>query len=213
MALSVKAGRSSVAPVAIGDLPELPIDTSDRAAMTRWYADFRQVLRRLLESAANSAPDSLTSGLMARATYDADADGVVDRAKAVDWAGVGGKPTTYPAASHQHPPSDITGLPAIFDAVESLESQVSGGLATTPSIIGAATVDFGVEQSWAEVSLTIPSITMNDRVAAWVEGNEEAAVLQLSCGVLQKIEGVGIILWAFAPNRASGVFTLSYQIN
>lgn len=213
MALSVKAGRSSVAPVAVGDLPELPADTSDRATMLRWWADTRQVLRRLLESAANSAPDSLTNGLMARATYDADADGIVDRAKAVDWTGVEGKPSTYPAASHQHTPSDIAGLPAIFDAVENLVTQVGDGLTPATSIIGAATVDFGVEQSWAEASLEIPAITMNDRIAVWIEGDEEAAVLQLSCGVLQKIEGVGIILWAFAPNRASGVFTLSYQIN
>lgn len=213
MALSVKAGRSSVAPVAVGDLPELPADTSDRATMLRWWADTRQVLRRLLESAANSAPDSLTNGLMARATYDADADGIVDRAKAVDWTGVEGKPSTYPAASHQHTPSDIAGLPAIFDAVENLVAQVGDGLTPATSIIGAATVDFGVEQSWAEASLEIPAITMNDRIAVWIEDDEEAAVLQLSCGVLQKIEGVGIILWAFAPNRASGVFTLSYQIN
>ena len=213
MPLPSRSSRSSVAPIAIGDLPELPLNITDRAMMVRWYADFRQVLQRLLETAANSAPSSLTNGLMAQAAYDADADGVVDRAKAVDYSGVTGKPATYPAASHQHPPSDVAGLPAIYEAVENLEAQVGEGVAGDASTIGAATVDFGVEQSWAEASLELPAITMNDRISVWIEGDEEAAVLQISCGVLQKIEGVGLILWAFAPNRASGVFTLSYQIN
>lgn len=129
MPLPSRSSRSSVAPIAIGDLPELPLNITDRAMMVRWYADFRQVLCRLLESAANSAPSSLTNGLMAQAAYDADADGVVDRAKAVDYSGVTGKPATYPAASHQHPPSDVAGLPAIYEAVENLEAQVGEGVA------------------------------------------------------------------------------------
>ena len=213
MALAVKASRSSIAPVAIGDLPELPADTSDRAALLRWWTDVRQVLRRLLESAANSAPDSLTNGVMMRSVYDADGNGVVDKADSVNWANVSGKPSTYPPASHSHQPGDVTGLPELIQAVEDLENQITPTTPDAGTSTGSAVVDFGIEQSWAEVTLTIPEIVMNDRVSVWIEGSEEAAVLQISCGLLRKIEGVGITLWAFAPNRASGVFTLNYQIN
>ena len=213
MALTVKAARSSVAPVAIGDLPELPADTSDRASLLRWWMDTRQVLRRLLESAANSAPDSLTNGVMLRSAYDADGDGVVDRAGSVEWANIAGKPASYPAAAHSHQPGDVAGLTEAYQAIEELQAQVGGDAETGASAIQAAVVDFGIEQSWAEVTLAVPSITMADHVEVWIEGSEEAAVLQISCGLLRKIEGVGITLWAFAPTRASGVFTLSYRIN
>ena len=41
-------------------------------------------------------------GDMVRSTYDANLDGIVDRAASVPWTGVTGKPDTYPADPHTH---------------------------------------------------------------------------------------------------------------
>jgi len=52
------------------------------------------------------------SGDMQKATYDTNNDGKVDTAAAADaapWAGITGKPTTFPATAHTHPAGDITG--------------------------------------------------------------------------------------------------------
>jgi hypothetical protein len=52
---------------------------------------------------------------MVRSTYDSNSDGKVnaaDAADAVPWAGVTGKPSTFPPDAHGHAQSDITGLVA-----------------------------------------------------------------------------------------------------
>ena len=41
-------------------------------------------------------------GDMAKAVYDKNGNGVVDKAEAVDWDGIKGKPSTYPPSSHNH---------------------------------------------------------------------------------------------------------------
>ena len=42
------------------------------------------------------------AGKMDKATYDADGDGVVDKAAAVPWDGVTGKPGTFTPVSYTH---------------------------------------------------------------------------------------------------------------
>ena len=52
------------------------------------------------------------SEVMLKTVYDADGDGVVDKAAAVPWDGVTGKPSTFPPSSHTHTPASIGAEPA-----------------------------------------------------------------------------------------------------
>lgn len=57
-------------------------------------------------------------GDMTRAQYDANKNGIVDRAELADsvsWAGVTGKPTTFMPSSHGHSIANITGLQIALD--------------------------------------------------------------------------------------------------
>lgn len=59
-------------------------------------------------------------GDMTRAQYDANKNGIVDRAEVADsvsWAGVTGKPTTFVPSSHEHGIANITGLQIALDGI------------------------------------------------------------------------------------------------
>lgn len=55
---------------------------------------------RMTELVGSRSPE--LAGKMDKATYDADGDGVVDKAAAVPWDGVTGKPGTFAPSAHTH---------------------------------------------------------------------------------------------------------------
>lgn len=55
---------------------------------------------RMTELVGSRSPE--LAGKMDKATYDADGDGVVDKAAAVPWDGVTGKPGTFTPSTHNH---------------------------------------------------------------------------------------------------------------
>ena len=82
-------------------------------------------------------------GDMLKSTYDADNDGKVDAAEVADaapWAGITGKPTSFPPAAHSHAVSDVTGLQAALDAKAPLASPALTGTPTAPTaLLGTTT--------------------------------------------------------------------------
>ncbi len=54
-------------------------------------------------------------GNMSTATYDVNANGVVDLVDAIAWSAVTGKPTSFPPSAHTHIFDDIPGLQAALD--------------------------------------------------------------------------------------------------
>lgn len=72
------------------------------------------------------------SGDMTKAVYDTNEDGVVDKAEAVPWSGVTGKPSTFPPSTHTHTPESIGALDketydadgdGVIDTAASLEGE------------------------------------------------------------------------------------------
>ena len=55
-------------------------------------------------------------GDMTKAVYDKNGNGAVDKAEAVPWTGVTGKPTTFPPTSHTHTKAQITDFPTSLPA-------------------------------------------------------------------------------------------------
>ena len=53
-------------------------------------------------------------GDMTKAIYDTNNSGIVDKAEAVAWDGITGKPPTFPPSTHSHAYADITGKPSTF---------------------------------------------------------------------------------------------------
>ena len=67
------------------------------------------------------------TGDMVKVVYDTDNDGKVDSAEVADsvaWAGVSGKPSTFPPTTHNHPIAEITSLQTALDNKQA--SLVSG---------------------------------------------------------------------------------------
>ena len=69
---------------------------------------------------------------MTKAVYDTNEDGVVDKAEAVPWSGVTGKPSTFPPSTHTHTPESIGALDketydadgdGVIDTAASLEGE------------------------------------------------------------------------------------------
>ncbi|SEP03115.1 Phage tail repeat like [Salinihabitans flavidus] len=76
------------------------------------------------------------AGDMLAATYDTDGDGKVDAAEAADnvpWAGVTGKPASFPPSSHSHSIGQVTGLQAALNARAPLASPSLTGTPTAPT--------------------------------------------------------------------------------
>lgn len=72
------------------------------------------------------------SGDMLKSVYDTNEDGVVDKAEAVPWSGVTGKPSTFPPSTHTHAPENIGALDketydadgdGVIDTAASLEGE------------------------------------------------------------------------------------------
>lgn len=76
------------------------------------------------------------SGDMAKATYDTDDDGVVDAAEAAPWAGITGKPATFPPDAHTHAQSEVTNLVTDLAAKAPLVSPALTGTPTAPTAAG-----------------------------------------------------------------------------
>lgn len=77
-------------------------------------------------------------GDMLAATYDTDADGKVDAAEVADaapWAGITGKPTSFPPSTHSHAISQVTGLQTALDAKAALASPSLTGTPTAPTAV------------------------------------------------------------------------------
>ena len=81
------------------------------------------------------------AGDMLKSVYDADSDGVVDKAESVSWAGVTGKPATFAPSSHTHTKSQITDMPASMPA--------NGGNADT--VDGKHAADFRLQANAGEI--------------------------------------------------------------
>ena len=66
------------------------------------------------------------SGDMTKAVYDTNEDGVVDKAEAVPWSGVTGKPSTFPPSTHTHTKNQITDFPASLKNPNALTISLNG---------------------------------------------------------------------------------------
>ena len=66
------------------------------------------------------------SGDMLKSVYDPDEDGVVDKAAAVAWSGVTGKPSAYTPAAHTHTKSQITDFPSALKNPAALTISLDG---------------------------------------------------------------------------------------
>lgn len=64
--------------------------------------------------------------LVGSRTYDADGDGVVDKAAAVPWDGVTGKPDTFTPSTHKHTKSEITDFPVSLKNPAALAISLNG---------------------------------------------------------------------------------------
>lgn len=87
------------------------------------------------------------SGDMLKDTYDLNDNGIVDLAENVPWAGVTGKPSTFPPASHTHVEADITNL--LHNAV-----QLQGrDIATTAPAEGEVLGWDSVAEEWTPLAV------------------------------------------------------------
>lgn len=66
------------------------------------------------------------NGDMTKAVYDTNEDGVVDKAEAVPWSGVTGKPSTFPPSTHKHTKSEITDFPVSLKNPAALAISLNG---------------------------------------------------------------------------------------
>lgn len=66
------------------------------------------------------------NGDMTKAVYDANGDGVVDKAETVPWSGVTGKPNTFPPSTHKHTKSEITDFPVSLKNPAALAISLNG---------------------------------------------------------------------------------------
>ena len=66
------------------------------------------------------------NGDMTKAVYDANGDGVVDKAEIVPWSGVTGKPNTFPPSTHKHTKSEITDFPVSLKNPAALAISLNG---------------------------------------------------------------------------------------
>ena len=87
------------------------------------------------------------AGDMLKSVYDADNDGVVDKAESVSWAGVTGKPATFAPSSHNHTKSQITDMPASLPA--------NGGNADT--VDGKHASEFATAAQGAKADAAVPA--------------------------------------------------------
>lgn len=76
-----------------------PVDF-DNAAGPVTILSGGEVEVRMTELLGTRSPE--LTGKMDKATYDADGDGVVDKAAAVPWDGITGKPSTFTPSAHNH---------------------------------------------------------------------------------------------------------------
>lgn len=79
------------------------------------------------------------SGDMNKSVYDTDNDGVVDAAEAAPWAGITGKPATFPPDAHTHPQSEVTNLVTDLAAIN---SSLSGKASTSHTHTSSDVTDF-----------------------------------------------------------------------
>lgn len=79
---------------------------------------------RMTELIGSRSPE--LAGKMDKATYDADGDGVVDKAAAVPWDGITGKPNTFPPSTHKHTKSEITDFPVSLKNPAALAISLNG---------------------------------------------------------------------------------------
>ena len=79
---------------------------------------------RMTELVGTRSPE--LTGKMDKATYDADGDGVVDKAAAVPWDGITGKPNTFPPSTHKHTKSEITDFPVSLKNPAALAISLNG---------------------------------------------------------------------------------------
>ena len=79
---------------------------------------------RMTELIGSRSPEIVAK--MDKATYDADGDGVVDKAAAVPWDGVTGKPDTFTPSTHKHTKSEITDFPVSLKNPAALAISLNG---------------------------------------------------------------------------------------
>lgn len=79
-------------------------------------------------------PAGAGSGDMSKSAYDPDGDGKVTAAVSADqvpWAGVSGRPTTFPPSAHAHGISEVNGLDAALAAKQPLDTDLTAIAALT----------------------------------------------------------------------------------
>ena len=82
-------------------------------------------------------------GDMTKAVYDKNGNGAVDKAEAVPWTGVTGKPTTFPPTSHTHTKAQITDFPTSLPANGGNADTVDGLHASSFTRVHSGSVNFG----------------------------------------------------------------------
>lgn len=76
--------------------------TVSQAEFDAWFEDINAKLGTEPATALQQQVDALDAAKMDKTTYDSNGDGVVDKAAAVPWDGVTGKPGTFAPSAHTH---------------------------------------------------------------------------------------------------------------
>jgi hypothetical protein len=162
-------------------------------------------------------------GDMLKSTYDADNDGKVDAAEVADaapWAGITGKPISFPPATHAHAVSEVTGLQAALDTKAALASPALTGTPTAPTAVAGtnttqlATTGFVAAAIGALIDAAPGAMdTLNELAAAL--GDDPSFAATVTNAVAGKLASASNL--ADLPNKATartnlGLGSLATQV-
>lgn len=155
-----------------GNLTLKGAPTADLMAATKKYVD---------DLAASKG-----AGDMLKTVYDTDGDGIVDKAEAVPWSGVTGKPSTFAPSSHTHTKSQISDFPTSLPA--------NGGNAAT---VGGFTVGANVPAGakFTDTVYTHPTTAGNKHIPS---GGSSGQILRWSAD--------GTAVWGADNNTTYSAF-------
>jgi len=116
-----KGNEVNISELSLSNIPQIPPTAKYVVGAIRLYASQTEIresgtdtdivdLRYPIWHTHSTNEIQGTIGDMTKSIYDANNNGVVDLAEAVDWTGVQNKPSVFPPALHTHVEADITDL-------------------------------------------------------------------------------------------------------